>query len=83
VMKFESKFGLGEIVVTHEKTHGGRRYPGFIMEIIAIQFGKDRSIDYICRVAGNGMSICCKESELIGDPDYDQKIGNYLDGKDE
>ncbi len=76
-MKFESKFGLGEIVVTHQKHHGERVYPDFLMEIIAIQFCIDQTTDYICRIAGSGITICCKESELIGDPDYDQKTGSY------
>ena len=74
-MKFETKLGLGEVAIT--KAHNKARvYEDAIVEIIGIHFDRDKNVTYIVRYS-NGNVSTFKESELIGDPDFDQETGTY------
>lgn len=78
-MKFESAFGLGEIVLTKQHTRESRIFMDSILKVIAIQFSLDDGIFYACRDAERGGILYYTESELIGDPDFNQETGKYLE----
>lgn len=73
-MKFEAKFGLGEIVwysmMNHEKR--GKKFDEFL-EVIAITIDKN-GMTYTCRWP-NGIVGHFTSDELENDPDYDQNNG--------
>lgn len=83
-MKFESKFGIGEIV--HWSKENPRLQEKFLrdefLEVNAIVFGRtsDGRIDYIyqCRHTDGRVSSLA-EFELDGDPTFDQETGRYPD----
>lgn len=76
-MKFESKFGIGEVVVyePHHRTDKDYTPNDALLEVQAICFGMDAKIDYICRYPATGMTTSFSESQLFGDPDFDQETG--------
>lgn len=81
-MKIETKFGLGEIVVTERKKRGdpsawsGRdAIPDIIGEVVAIIVTK-QAVVYHVRLT-EGMIAPFDGADLIGDPDYDQEAGGY------
>ncbi len=78
-MKFQSKFGLGEIVCTERKVREdiGKLHLDQILKIIAITFDVAGVTTYVCRNAEHGNTVVYFESELIGDPAYDQEKGAY------
>jgi hypothetical protein len=78
-MKISTKFGLREIVTTHQKRIGDRIIPDLIGEVVSIQVSAlpDGTI-YFVRVTG-GQILPFAEDELIGDPDYIQELGKYPD----
>lgn len=76
-MIFKTKFGLGEIVLTAQKERGDRIAQDLIMEVVTIGFDRDGKAFYGCRVAGSGLIVQATESELIGDPAFDQEAGCY------
>jgi hypothetical protein len=79
-MKFESKFGIGEVVAL---TKGGmtKNMHGFVydelLEVIVVNFEED-AVRIICR-APNLMIVALKESELDGYIHFDQDAGKYPD----
>lgn len=77
-MKIETKFGLGEIVVTERKKRGDDAIPDIIGEVVAIIVTK-QSIVYHVRLT-EGMIAPFDGADLIGDPDYDQEAGGYHGG---
>ena len=79
-MRVETAFGLGEIVLTKQKFRGERLYQDFLLEVIGIGFDRDATPYYVCRLADSGQTIICSESELIGDPAFDQTSGAYIEG---
>ena len=78
-MKFESKFGLGEIVVTQQKVRGDRINQDIIGEVIGISFFPKCPVGYTVRIGGTGQAHNFLESELIGDPTFDQETGYPAD----
>lgn len=78
-MKFESKFGIGEIVI-REFRKGSELLGDDFYEVIAIVFSKE-SINYACR-HHNGLVHQFMEYELIGDPDFNQETGKYPEEND-
>ncbi len=80
-MKFESKFGIGEIVLTHIKGRDDRRVGDDLLEITAVIFGADRNAPpcYACRFAGTGYISHFDECQLIGDPAFHQENGYDVD----
>ena len=80
-MKFETKFGLGEIVYYTRSGHKTARHDQFtarhdeLLEVVAIAFDKN-GVSYYCRYP-QGITTAFTEGELIGDPDFDQDKGQY------
>lgn len=79
-MKFESKFGVGEVVYYRmpKSRDSDSNVLSFdkIMEVIAIQFEKEGSITVVARLNDDTVRGF-KESELVGDLDFDQEKGEY------
>lgn len=76
-MQISTKFGLREIVTTHQKRIGDRIIPDLIGEVVSIQVSTlPEGIIYFVRVTG-GQILPFAEDELIGDPDFDQEAGRY------
>ena len=73
-MKFESKFGIGEIVAYEPHRRNGKPNDE-LLAVQGIQFGMNNHVDYICRYPRTGVIVVFKESQLIGDPDFDQEKG--------
>ena len=76
-MKFESKFGIGEIVCYEPHRREDRHVGAFdaMMEVQGVFFGMDGKVEYICRYPLSGLTAGFSESQLIGDPDFDQENG--------
>ena len=75
-MKFESKCGIGEIIVTRQTIRAdGRVNQDIIGEVLSVIFQKGAEPYYIVRVGGTGLTINCAESEIEGDPAFNQEIG--------
>ena len=72
-MKFESKFGIGEIVTTKHTVTPSKVFRDEMFRVIAITFGEVEP-NYIARLQ-NGQPVAFMESELVGDPDFDQENG--------
>ncbi|CAH0537688.1 hypothetical protein VMF7928_01240 [Vibrio marisflavi CECT 7928] len=74
-MIFESKFGIGEVVI-HERTRAmGKIFCSEFYEVISICFSK-QSETIICRCQ-KGQIYEFNSYELIGDPFFDQTKGEY------
>jgi hypothetical protein len=80
-MKFESKFGLGEIVCTHQTIRGDRIYQDALLKVIGLTFTLEGAPTYMARLS-EGHIVTLMESELIGDPDFDQEAWGYPEGAD-
>lgn len=80
-MKFESKYGIGEIVA-YEPHRRNDKPNDELLEVQGIYFGMDNQVDYLCRYPRTGVTVSFKESQLIGDPDFDQEKG-YKGARDE
>ena len=80
-MKFESKFGIGEIIAYEPRQRSDKEYlpNDALLEVQGIYFGMDGKIEYICRYPSTGVTAGFSESQLIGDPDFDQEIGYEVD----
>lgn len=79
-MKFESKFGLGEIVI-RESHQNGKLVQERMMEVIAITVerrGDKLEYGYVCEDTLNGHRQMYSEDMLVGDPDYDQDKSGYI-----
>lgn len=74
-MKFESKFGVGEIVYYSLHNHENAKHDEFL-EVVCIAFGKSGEIGYHCRWPGGHVGHF-SESELHGDENFDQEAGCY------
>ena len=75
-MKFESKFGIGEVVLTAQRWHGSRLLQDQILVVTGIVFQANNERAYYART-GEGFVHCFGEHELIGDPDFNQETGEY------
>lgn len=80
-MKFETKFGLGEICTYHDDSdRGGRQLRDLLVKIVSINLGDDLVVSYgVEHVTSTvGMQrFHTTETNLGGDPDYDQEAGCY------
>lgn len=72
-MKFESKFGIGEIVETNHDCH---KMLSELFKVMDVLFGKNKSVIYVCR-GYKGQLFHFHEIELFGDPAFDQEKGCY------
>lgn len=75
-MKFESKFGIGEIVIYQPCNKAGH-IASEMLEVVAIVFEKECTMIY-CRDPRNSGIYPLREHDLIGDPDFNQETGTYL-----
>lgn len=73
-MKFESKFGLGEIV-SRDRYKGDELIASEFYEVVSIII-TSYGVSYGCRHT-SGQVMGFGESELDGDPDFDQEKGAY------
>jgi|TARA_R110002072_G_scaffold296457_2_gene468332 hypothetical protein len=73
-MKFETEFGLGEIVYYSRRGHEKAKHDEFL-EVIAITFDKNGTT-YHCRYP-QGITVAFTEHDLTGDPDFNQDEGKY------
>lgn len=73
-MKFESKFGLGEIVAYEPHRRDGKPKDE-LLEVQAITFDINGVPSYLCRYPRTGVTVYFQECQLIGDPDFDQETG--------
>lgn len=78
-MRFESKFGLGEIVCTKQIETRGTVRQDQMFEVVAVIFSRGSTPGYVCRHGQTGGTSCFEEGELIGDPDFDQETGRYAE----
>ena len=76
-MKFESEFGIGEIVSyePHDRVLEGRSIGDALLEVQGIYFGMEGKVEYLCRYPYTGATVSFSESQLIGDPDFSQVSG--------
>ena len=79
-MKFESKFGIGEIVSYEPRQRSDKEFTPneALLEVQGIYFGMDGKIEYVCRYPATGVTAGFSEGQLIGDPEYMQDTGSYL-----
>ena len=73
-MKFESKFGLGEIVLSKLHMRDGQIVGNHIGEVIAVSFSGNGTV-YSVRIASHAHVVAFEENELIGDDLFDQENG--------
>ncbi len=73
-MKFESKFGLGEIVHNTLRGHKKAEHDDYL-EVINVGFSKV-GVVYSCRYP-SGIIAHFSEYDLTGDPDFNQEKGCY------
>lgn len=80
-MKFESKFGIGEIVIVgtniQSRNENGKDYLGEVVCAVFDGSGTDYIVDVQVPTGIQRMQL--KESQLDGDPDFDQESGCYPD----
>lgn len=74
-MKFESKFGIGEVVISGTPDSPERSIKDNFYKVTAVTFGMDGEIVIHARHPEGGYIVAFSESELIGDPDFDQEKG--------
>lgn len=82
-MKFESMYGIGEILIWQKMGRDDRQMASEMVEVVSIIFGKnsvsgDGEHVYNCRFP-DGRTVVLSETELQGDPDFDQEDGCYHD----
>jgi hypothetical protein len=75
-MKFESKFGIGEIVCTKQVFSSRGVFQDVLLKVIAVNFSSDGLPAYTVRLQDGQLTVF-QESELIGDPDFNQETGKY------
>lgn len=83
-MKFESSFGIGEIVVTRQIIRGDHIREDVIGEVIGVTFAKGTPlvISVSVRLSDGSMQAFFPD-ELIGDPQFNQETGSYPEEKQE
>lgn len=76
-MKFESKFGICEIVSYEpkERQDKGNSTSDSLLEVQGVYFGMSGKVDYVCRYPLTGVTTSFDECQLIGDPDFNQESG--------
>ena len=78
-MKFESKFGIGEIVIydmgKDDAKARASAVPELILEVLGIVFAEATMI--ICRTPAGDIQQY-NECDLEGDPSFNQALGCYV-----
>ena len=73
-MKFDTKFGIGEIVYYTRMGHPKAQHDSFL-EVVAISITRDH-VTYCCRY-DTGIVSVFTEKDLIGDEEFNQETGEY------
>lgn len=90
-MKFESKFGVGEVCIyNHESSHNPdgvdkRTMPDELVKIIGVFFDLDGGVTYhgeLMTKSAGIQRLQIHEGMLLGDDDFDQEEGRYLNDDD-
>ena len=79
-MKFESKFGLGEVCIYNENKGETREMLDEFVKVVGVNFCLDGSTSYLVEWLADNRTIQrvhISESQLTGDPDYNQEKGCY------
>lgn len=76
-MKFQTKFGLKEIVIYATHHREKQSFIDEYLEVQAITFDIDGNASYLCRYPASGVTAWFAESQLEGDPLFDQEAGCY------
>ena len=81
-MKFESKFGIGEIVTwSKTKPRTGEVVYDELLCVMAITFqkgsGADQIVPFISCRHPDGRILHLDPDHLVGDKDFDQETGEY------
>lgn len=75
-MRFESQFGLGELVCTKQGFRDDLVKPDLLLEVIGITFQVDGGQTIVCRLP-DGTASGFMVTELVGDPAFNQETGGY------
>lgn len=74
-MIINTKFGIGEIVI-YGVLRDGELICDVTLEVIEIYYD-GISARYLCRYPATGVTAVFKESQLLGDPEYNQEKACY------
>lgn len=80
-MIFNTKFGLGEIVI-YQPCKNGVHICSEVLEVTGIYINRDNNYEYLCRYPLTGVTVNFTECQLEGDPDFDQIAGKYQEGEE-
>lgn len=75
-MKFETKFGIGEIVHFNPSTKN-HRLNDELLKVVGIYIDADKSVRYVCQWPQTGFCASYTENQIKGDPDFNQEAGEY------
>lgn len=78
-MKFESKFGIGEICLINATEREGRKVPELMVKVAGVIFGGDTTTYEVENITTSKhiQYFRMPENQLVGDPDFDQEAGCY------
>ena len=79
-MKFQSKFGLGEICVYDPTGRRSEKVNDLLVKVVQVVFEVGGTVGYTVEFkASNGtiQRILVHESSLEGDPEFNQEVGMY------
>jgi hypothetical protein len=85
-MKHESKYGLNEICEYGEDlyTKSKQKQPDLFLKVIGIIFTVGGTTEYLCEytdMTGQIHKQYFAESQLEGDPDFNQDAGKYMESE--
>ena len=78
-MKFETKFGIGEIVYIMAANSHNNNIPDLLGQIVSLVIGRD-NVMYLVELVTSDHDVRrvhYEEWQITGDPDYDQELGRY------
>lgn len=81
-MKFESKFGIGEIVLSKLTRRDGKICGDHMGEVIGVSFSP-QGVTYSVRMSSHAHVVGFDEGELIGDDLFDQETGYPEEAKND
>jgi len=75
-MKFESRYGIGEIVIYDPLKRKDACGTDQLLEVQGVSFSMEGT-HYFCRYPTTGVTAVFSEKQLEGDPLFDQEKGCY------
>ena len=79
-MKFERKFGMGEVCIYNQQPEGcSRVMRDELVNVVAVQFEVGGITNYLIEFVNTYaiQRILIAEASLTGDPDFNQETGQY------